>query len=397
VDKGIITKVVWTLSLVSLSTDVASEMLYPVMPVFLRSIGFSILLIGVLEGVAEATAGLSKGYFGKLSDTRGRRVPFVQLGYLLSAIAKPLLAVAVYPLWIFVCRTLDRLGKGIRTGARDAILSAEATGETKARIFGFHRSMDSAGAFIGPSLALVFLYFYPGAYRSLFLIAFIPGCAAVILTLLLKESTRPGAAGPKDSGLLRSKKAHFFSFLKYWSEAPASYRKLVTGLLFFALINSSDVFLLLKMKESGLSDTGVIGVYIFYNLIYAVVAYPAGALGDRWGLKNTLALGLLVFAIVYGGMAVDGGWWWYGFLFFLYAFYAACTESIAKAWIANISHEKDVATAIGTYTAFQSICTLFASVLAGWIWYTWGGATLFLTTGILALGAAIYFGRLKVA
>jgi MFS family permease len=183
--------------------------------------------------------------------------------------------------------------------------------------------------------------------------------------------------------------------VKYWSQGPASYRKLVTGLLFFALINSSDVFLLLKVKESGLSDPAVIGVYIFYNLIYAVVAYPAGALADRWGLKNTLALGLLIFAIVYGGMAVEGGWWWYGFLFFLYAIYAACTESIAKAWIANISHEKDVATAIGTYTAFQSICTLFASILAGWIWYTWGGAALFMTTGILALGAAIYFVRLK--
>src|SRR5258706_4514461 len=387
-DKGIITKIVWTLSLVSLCTDIASEMLYPVMPVFLRSIGFSVLLIGVLEGVAEATAGLSKGYFGKLSDTRGKRVPFVRLGYLLSAIAKPLLAVAVYPAWIFFCRTVDRLGKGIRTGARDAILSAEATEATKARVFGFHRSMDTAGAFVGPSLALVFLYFHPGAYQSLFLVAFIPGCAAVILTLLLKESTRPSAAGNT---------THFFSFLNYWSKAPASYRKLVAGLLFFAFINSSDVFLLFKIKESGLSDSAVIGVYIFYNLIYALVSYPAGALADRWGLKNTFALGLLFFAIVYGGMAVEGGWWWYGLLFFLYAIYAACTESIAKAWIANISHEKDVATAIGTYTAFQSICTLLASVLAGWIWYALGGVTLFLTTGILAAFTSIYFVRLKVA
>jgi MFS family permease len=386
VDKGIITRIVWTLSLVSLCTDIASEMLYPVMPVFLRSIGFSVLLIGVLEGVAEATAGLSKGYFGKLSDSQGRRVPFVQLGYLLSAISKPLLAVAVYPVWIFFCRTVDRLRKGIRTGARDAILSAEATEETKARVFAFHRSLDTAGAFIGPSAALAFLYFHPGAYRSLFLVAFIPGCAAVILTLLLKESTRPAAA---------ANRTYFFSFLKYWSEAPASYRKLVGGLLFFALINSSDVFLLLKIKESGLSDPAVIGVYIFYNLIYALVSYPAGALADRWGLKNTLAVGLVVFAAVYGGMAVEGRWWWYGVLFFLYAIYAACTESIAKAWVTNISREKDAATAIGTYTAFQSICTLFASILAGWIWYTWGGASLFATTGILALLTSIYFIRLK--
>src|SRR6476646_7963055 len=135
----ILTRTVWILSLVSLFTDVASEMLYPVMPMFLREIGFSMLLIGILEGVAEAIAGLSKSYFGKLSDLSGRRVPFVRLGYLLSALSKPMMAVFIYPLWIFSARTLDRLGKGIRTGARDALLSGEATPETKGRVFGFHR------------------------------------------------------------------------------------------------------------------------------------------------------------------------------------------------------------------------------------------------------------------
>jgi MFS family permease len=366
----------------------ASEMLYPVMPVFLRTIGFSVLSIGLLEGIAEATAGLSKGYFGKLSDMRGKRKPFIQLGYLLSALAKPLLAVAVFPAWIFFCRTLDRLGKGIRTGARDAILSAEATEKTKARIFGFHRSMDTAGAFMGPSLALIFLYFHPGAYRWLFLIAFIPGCAAVFLTLLLRESPRTVAG---------SRGTNFFSFLKYWGEAPAPYRRLLTGLLFFALINSSDIFLLLKIKESGLPDVTLIGVYIFYNLVYAAAAYPAGALADRWGLRQTLIVGLILFATVYGGMAIKGNGWWFGFLFFLYGIYAACTESIAKAWITNLCEPKDTATAVGTYTAFQSICSLLASVFAGAIWFLWGGAVLFLTTGILTFAAAVYFVFLKIA
>src|SRR5437879_3507198 len=148
----LISRTVWMLSLVSLFTDMASEMLYPVMPVFLKSIGFSVVLIGLLEGMAEATAGLSKGYFGKLSDARGERVPFVRWGYLLSAISKPLMAASIFPLWIFLARTMDRLGKGVRTGARDAILSVEATPETKARVFGVHRAMDTAGAFIGPSL-----------------------------------------------------------------------------------------------------------------------------------------------------------------------------------------------------------------------------------------------------
>ena len=153
----IINRTVLILSLVSLFADVASEMLYPVVPVYLKEIGFSVLLIGVLEGVANFTAGLSKGYFGKLSDEKGLRLPFVKLGYLLSAISKPMMAAFIYPLWIFFARTVDRLGKGLRTAARDALLSQNATKETKARVFGFHRGMDTLGAAIGPILALLFL------------------------------------------------------------------------------------------------------------------------------------------------------------------------------------------------------------------------------------------------
>src|SRR5690606_28639515 len=154
-----ITRTVWILSLVSLFTDMASEMLYPIMPIYLKSIGFSILLIGVLEGLVEAVAGLSKGYFGQLSDSKAKRAPFVQLGYSLSAISKPMMAFFVYPLWIFFARTTDRLGKGIRTGARDAMLSAETTKANKGKVFGFHRSMDTFGAVLGPALALCYLYF----------------------------------------------------------------------------------------------------------------------------------------------------------------------------------------------------------------------------------------------
>ena len=155
-----ITKTVWILSVVSLYTDTASEMLYPIMPIYLKTIGFSIVLIGILEGVAEAIAGLSKGYFGKLSDNLGKRVPFVQIGYAFSAISKPMIALFIYPLWVFFARTIDSVGKGIRTGARDAILSDEATPSTKGKIFGFHRSMDTMGAVLGPALALLYLYYY---------------------------------------------------------------------------------------------------------------------------------------------------------------------------------------------------------------------------------------------
>ncbi|HTP12940.1 MAG TPA: MFS transporter, partial [Bacteroidota bacterium] len=164
-----ITKTILFLSLVSLFTDIASEMLYPVMPMYLKSIGFSVVLIGILEGIAEATAGISKGYFGSLSDHLGRRRPFIQAGYALSAVSKPLMALLIQPVWVFVARTSDRLGKGIRTAARDAMLSAETTPEFKGRVFGFHRGFDTLGAAIGPSLALLYLTFHPDEYRSLFL------------------------------------------------------------------------------------------------------------------------------------------------------------------------------------------------------------------------------------
>ena len=369
--------------MVSLLTDAASEMLYPIMPIYLKSIGFSIVLIGILEGVAEATAGLSKGYFGKLSDISGQRVPFVQLGYTLSTISKPMMAMFTYPLWIFFARTIDRFGKGIRTGARDALLSDEATPETKGKVFGFHRSMDTMGAVIGPLFALLFLYFYPQDYRTLFYIAFIPGMLAVLTSFYLREKT-----------ILDHKikvTTPFFSFLHYWKTSPSEYRKVVLGLLVFTLFNSSDIFLLLQAKQSGLDDTTVIGVYIFYNLIYALFALPAGILADKVGLKTIFITGLGLFAVVYIGMAFNKNLYIYFGLFFLYGMYAAATEGISKAWISNITSQKDTATAIGTYSGLQSICTMMASSLTGILWYQFGAATAFISTATVTVLVIVYF------
>ena len=220
VKNKILTKTILLVSFVSLFTDIASEMLYPIMPVYLRSIGFSVLLIGILEGVAEATAGLSKGYFGNLSDIRQKRVPFVRWGYILSAFSKPMMALFIFPVWIFFARTLDRFGKGIRTSARDAMLSDETTQEHKGRVFGFHRSMDTIGAAIGPVFALIFLYFYPEQYKWLFFIAFLPGVVAVSLTYFLKRkeligSRFPVSSSPVHSGKkLTSSSIHQFTQLK---------------------------------------------------------------------------------------------------------------------------------------------------------------------------------------
>ena len=378
----IITRTVLLLSMVSLFTDVSSEMLYPVIPIYLQSIHFSVLFIGMLEGIAEATAGLTKGYFGKLSDNLGRRMPFVRLGYSLSALSKPMMAFFTFPLWIFTSRSLDRLGKGIRTGARDAMLSSEATPETKGRVFGFHRGMDTLGAVIGPASALLFLFFYPARYKTLFYIAFIPGIISIGFTFLVKEKR----SEPK-AGIIKTR---FFDFIKYWKASPPAYRKLVAGLLLFALINSSDMFLILRIKAVGFSDSAAIGVYIFYNLVYALCSYPLGGLGDRIGFKKVFVTGLLLFAGVYTGMAFNSNIYLLFALFFLYGVYAAATDGISKAWISNITDKKDTGTAIGAYTGFQSICSLAASTLAGLVWFQFGSLILFLSTGIITFIIAVY-------
>ena len=383
--KLLITRTVWVLSFVSLFTDIASEMLYPVMPVYLRSIGFSVLLIGILEGIAEATAGLSKGYFGNVSDLRMKRIPFIRAGYTISAIAKPLLALFTYPFWILGVRTMERLGKGIRTGARDAVLSAESDTTTKGKVFGLHRGMDTLGAAIGPALALLFLFYYPGKYRLLFLLALIPGLLAVWLTILLKEPK-------KKQKIVQKKWPGFLAFIQFLKHADPVYKKLVYGLWFFTLFNSSDIFLLLMLKFTGLADLQVIGVYIFYNIVYALFAYPFGVLGDKIGLKYTLMFGTFIFSLVYAGMVLVSGLYWFLLIFLFYGIYAASTESIAKAWISNLVKTKETATAIGTYDAFRSLATLIASVTAGILWTGFGPELTFMVSAIAALITFLYIG-----
>lgn len=386
----VITKTVWILSLVSLFTDMASEMLYPIMPLFLKQIGYSAIFIGVLEGVAEAVAGLTKSYFGKRSDAMGKRLPFIQLGYGLSAISKPMLAIFIYPWWVFFSRTTDRLGKGIRTGARDAMLSDECNPETKGRVFGFHRSMDTLGAVFGPAIALIYLYFNPEHYQMLFIIAVVPGVLAIISTLFIKEFKKQVT---KKKEIVQ---ASLFAFTSYWKGSPANYKKLVAGLLLFALINSSDIFLLLKMKESGQSDTVIIGIYIFYNLVYAVCAYPLGILADKIGLKSILITGLCIFSIVYTGFALNENMYVFFLLFALYGIYAAATEGISKAWISNLVPKNETASALGTFSGFQSICALIASSLCGLLWYHLGAVFTFLVTAVISLAVIIYLYFLKI-
>ncbi|MCW3070498.1 MAG: transporter [Bacteroidetes bacterium] len=378
----IFTRTIWMLSFISLFNDIGSEILIPVMPIYLKTIGFTALWIGILEGIAEAVAGISKGYFGKLSDERGRRLPFVQWGYTLSALSKPLMALFAYPAWVLLVRTGDRLGKGLRTGARDAMLSDECSKENKGKVFGLHRAMDTVGAAIGPVLAILFLYYYPGEYKTLFLLTFIPGMAVVALTFFIKEK--------KLEPVLNSKKGNFFSFFLYWKVAPAEFKKLVTGLLLFTLFNSSDVFLLLMAKAAGMDDLHVIGVYVFYNLIYALFAYPLGSMADRIGMKKMFIIGLVLFVIVYAGMAFLQNEWMMYALFFIYGIYAAATDGVSKAWIANTVPSTETATAIGFHASCTSIVTMISSSVAGLIWVMFNPSAMFLFSAVGVVGVIVY-------
>ena len=381
----IFTRTIWVLSFVSLFADIASEMLYPVMPIYLKTIGFTALWIGVLEGIAEAVVGISKGYFGKLSDDRGQRLPFVKLGYLLSNISKPLMALFTFPIWVLLVRSTDRLGKGIRTGARDAMLSDECTKENKGKVFGLHRAMDTVGAALGPSLALCFLYFYPEHYKPLFLIAFIPGLIGVGLVFLIKEKPTTIISNVATS------KTGLFAYFGYWKTAPSAYKNVVLGLILFTLFNSSDIFLLLMAKNIGISDLHIIGVYIFYNLIYAVSSYPLGSLADKIGMKSTFLIGLFLFAIVYGEIAFAKTELNLYFIFFIYGVYAAATEGVSKAWIAKLVPTSETATAIGFYASCASVAALFASTTAGLIWVNFNPEVTFTSTAVATVLVIVYF------
>ena len=372
-----ISRVVLILSFVSLLADIASELLYPIMPIYLKSIGYSFVAIGLLEGLANVVAGVAKGYFGKLSDKRGERSVFVKTGYGFSVIGKGLLLISSTLPIIYISRLTDRLGKGIRTAPRDAILAVESTEETRAAVFGFHRAMDTTGAVIGPLIGLFWLNYYPGDYKGMFLIAVLPALGSWLLTLLVKDSSLQLKPIPTDS-----KKGGFFSHFGYWKIATVEYKSLVGTLILFALVNSPDVFLLLTIKAAGFSDQAMIGSYIFYNLIYALLSYPIGKLADNIGRQKVLIVGILLFFITYFGMAYATSLIAFVVLFMVYAISMACTESVVKAIIAGLIPSKESGTALGFYASTTSIAALLAGAWTGWMFEEYGIKAAFLVTAI---------------
>lgn len=369
-------KHVLILSFISLFTDMASEMLYPITPIFLSSVlGASMAVVGIIEGFAELTAGLLKGYFGVLSDKVGKRSIFVVLGYSLSAVAKPLPGIIPNTITVFFARVTDRVGKGVRTAPRDALLASYSENNTGA-VFGFHRAMDTLGAVIGPVLALLMLNFLKLDYQTIFIIAFAPSLIAVIFALYVKDK--------KIERVFHQK----HDLLGFWKNSPKQYKTLFILITIFSLVNSSDVFLILKSKNISGSDTLAITGYIFYNIIYAVSSYPIGLLADKFGKKRIFIIGLIIFSTVYFGFASINSFVITWILFALYGIYAASTEGVLKAWISDLVPDQNRGSAIGLITMSSSISVMIGSIAAGFLWDEFGShVPFYLSSGVSLLVA----------
>ena len=387
----VISRPVIVLGLVSLFTDLASEMLYPVMPIFLASVlGASMTMVGALEGLAEATAGLLKGFFGALSDRRGARKPFIVFGYTVSALSKPLPGILPCFPAVVLARISDRIGKAARTAPRDALLAAYAPPGAKGTIFGFHRAMDTIGAALGPSLALFYLWLHPGRYVELFIIAFLPSAVASLLTLLIKEANEQGSAALKTSAGAMSLLATSTQNMRLaFRLGGRDFRGLLLSFSIFSFLNSSDVFLIMRTRQLGFSDTKALACYILYNLVYAAAALPLGRLSDSWGKRKALAVGYAIFCLVYLGFAWGSSTLLIWLMFLLYGLHAAFTESIAKAWIAELAPSQLKGSAFGLFTMISSLGALCSSIAAGLLWEKAGPAAPFWAGAAGALTALL--------
>lgn len=377
---------VWLLGIVSLFNDIASEMIYPIVPIFLTTIlGAPVAVVGLIEGIAEAVASFSKFVFGYISDYMHRRKPFVVAGYTFGAASKVLIGLAsTWPLVLFA-RIIDRTGKGLRTAPRDSLLLENATAGNRGFIFGFHRALDSLGAVFGPLIALVLIDIYKDNLRTVFLLAAIPASLGVILLwLFVHEKRQIDKATPKIK--LRLSLATISPRLKLF---------LLISFIFTAG-NSSDAFLLLKAKQLGLTTTLVVLVYVLYNVSQTLFATPAGELADKIGPKKVFAGGLAVFALVYFcfGLLQHPVWLW--LLFPIYGLYIAATDGVAKAYIAGFVQPHESATFFGLQQTILAIGGFLASFVGGLLWTAFGSSATFWYGSLMALtalGCFILFQR----
>jgi len=371
---------VFIAGLVSFFMDVSSEMIYPLVPLFLSNVlGVNKSIIGLIEGIAESTASLLKVFSGWFSDRIGNRKWLMAAGYSISTLSRPIVSLATGWQHILGSRFMDRFGKGVRTAPRDAIIAESSEKTHLGRAFGFHRSLDTMGAVVGPALAFLLLGLFSNNYRMVFWLSMIPGTIAVLLIIFFitekKKASLPHSERPKLT-------------LKHFDWR---FKVFVVIAAVFAIGNSSDVFLILRAQQVGVPIVMIPVVYLIFNLVYSLSSIPAGIAADRFGRKRIILLGFILFAILYYGFAIakDATAIWV--LFGFYGLFMGLTEGIQKAFLATIIPPDFKATAFGVYNTAVGLAMFPASLIGGWLWDHVSPSATFYFGAITASLSAILF------
>ncbi len=378
-------RTVLLLGIISFLADICSEMTYPILPLFLvGTLKAPEILIGVIEGVAESVVSLMRGWSGVHSDKIQKRVPFIRTGYAMSAIGKTAVGLANSWVLVFVARTVDRIGKGVRSSARDALLADSVDKSILGFAFGFHRAMDTAGAFLGVLLGILILSILPGDYRIIFFLAAIPGALSIVATGFVKEG--PKSADPLEK-VEPARQGHWHVFRGL--DVPTKWALFAASV--FALANTSDAFLLLRAKELGYSDAHVLALYLLYNLVVVLFSTWTGHLSDHFGRLRVLIGGWILFSLSYFSIASVPK----DFVFASFAFYGlsfAMTHGVTRAFLAEIAPTAKRAGTMGLFFMVSGLATLVGNIGFGLIWQSHGSAAALCSSASVAVGALSLLG-----
>ncbi len=378
--------VVVVLGLVSLFTDLSSNMIVPILPLYLTTVlHVQEGSIGIIEGIAESTASILKLSSGWLVDRFGKYKLLMLIGYGLSNLTKPLFALSGSWTQVLVVRFSDRIGKGIRTSPRDVLVANSTTKEERGKAFGFRRAMDTFGGALGPLAAFGILAIYHNNYRLVFWLSVIPGILAVLLIIFFlkdKKKTERKKQANLPKLTFKNQNRHFVLFT------------LISGL--FTIGNFSDAFLALRAQDAGMLPAMIPLAFFAYNIVSSIFSIPVGMLSDRIGRRPVLITGFLIFAVIYFGFGAANSVSWIWVLFILYGFYYAFTEGIQKAYISDIVPEEQRGTALGTYNAIVGLAALPASILAGFLYQAFGPFAAFSTSSVITVVSALLMIFLKI-
>ena len=364
------------LAFASLFADISSEMLYPILPIFLTQVlHASGSVVGVVEGIAEAAQNVVQGFSGWLSDKLQKRKALALIGYLVSALGKPLMGIATAWPGVLGGRFLDRLGAGFRSAPRDALIASSVSDEYRGRAFGLEGIGDNLGAFLGPLLAVLLFLSFHFKIRWIFFVAIVPGLLAFSMILLVHERPVPVAAKSKIDVSLR--------------EFPVGYWKYLLVIAIFEIGNSSNSFLILQTKNIGASFVVTILIYAGFNLMAALISYPAGSLSDRWGRRNILLASFVIFFVAYLGFATARSVAAIAVLFVFYGLFQGIFRSVGKALASDFVPELLRASAVGWYSAVVGLLELVASVVAGLLWDHISHAAVFYYGAVFAIAGSV--------